>query len=210
MEIIDKATWPRKSLFEFFRQTAAPHFSITASVDVTRLERQRRDANFSFFNAVLYTIMTAANAVPEIRMRFRKDSVVKHAVVHASATVPIEGDRFAFCGVEYVPSWEVFNTACQTAIAKAKTQDELSEHIESDDWIFLSCLPWVNFTALTNPNEGPDDCIPRITWGRCEQHHSKASIPVSIQVHHALVDGVHVGRFYEALNDKLASWSQSG
>lgn len=200
------ANWPRKSLFEFFRQTAAPHFSVTAPVDVTRLEKSRRETGFSFFNAVLYAIMTAANAVPELRMRFSQDRVVKHAVVHASATVPIEGDRFAFCGVEYVQSWELFNAACQTAIDKAKTQDELSEHIESDDWIFLSCLPWINFTALTNPNGGPDDCIPRITWGKCEMQPERASIPVSIQVHHALVDGVHVGRFYEVLNDKLASW----
>ncbi len=209
MEIIDMATWPRKSLFEFFRQAPAPHFSITAPVDVTHLEECRLEAKFSFFNAVLYAIMTAANAVPEMRMRFQKNRVVKHAVVHASATVPIEGDRFAFCGVEYVPSWEAFNAACQTAIAKAKTQDELSEHIESDDWIFLSCLPWLSFTALTNPNGGPDDCIPRITWGKSETRHSQVSIPVGIQVHHALMDGVHVGRFYEALNDMLASWDPS-
>ena len=208
METIDMAIWPRKSLFEFFRQTAAPHFSITAPVDVTHLEKCRLEAGFSFFNAVLYAIMTAANAVPELRMRFQKSRVVKHAVVHASATVPIEGDRFAFFGVEYVTSWEVFNAACQTAIEKAKNQDELSEHIESDDWIFLSCLPWVSFTALTNPNGGPDDCIPRITWGKRESRHAQASIPVGIQVHHALVDGVHVGRFFEALNDILASWPQ--
>ncbi len=207
METIDMATWPRKSLFEFFRQTAAPHFSITAPVDVTRLEKLRREAGFSFFNAVLYAIMTAANAIPELRMRFRNDRVVKHTVAHASATVPIEGDRFAFCGIEYAPEWETFNTACQTALEKAKTQDQLQEHIQSDDWIFLSCLPWVSFTALTNPNSGPGDCIPRITWGKCEVRHAQASIPVGIQVHHALVDGVHVGRFYEALDDMLSNWN---
>jgi len=206
MDTIDMATWPRKSLFDFFRQTAAPHFSLTAPVDVTHLEKCRREAGFSLFNAVLFAIMAAANAIPELRMRFRKDRVVQHEVVHASATVPIEGDRFAFCPVEYVQSWEAFNSACQAAIERAKTQDELSEHIESDEWIFLSCLPWVNFTALTNPNGGPDDCIPRITWGKSETRHKQATIPVGIQVHHALVDGVHVGRFYEALNDKLASW----
>jgi chloramphenicol O-acetyltransferase type A len=206
METIDMATWPRKSLFDFFRQTAAPHFSITAPVDVTRLEKRRRETGFSFFNAVLYAVMAAANAIPELRMRFRKDRVVKHKVVHASATVPIEGDRFAFCGVEFVRSWERFDAACQAAIEKAKTQAELSEHIESDEWIFLSCLPWVGFTALTNPNGGPDDCIPRITWGKCETRFDQTSIPVGIQVHHALVDGLHVGRFYEALNDMLASW----
>jgi chloramphenicol O-acetyltransferase type A len=207
MEIIDMATWPRKSQYDLFRQMAAPHFSMTATVDVTRLENHRQAAGISLFNAILYCIMTAANAVPELRMRFRGDGVVKHPVVHASATIPIQGNRFAFCGIEYVPTWELFNTACQNALAKAKQQNKVQEHIDdTDEWIFLSCLPWMTFTALTNPNEGPDDCIPRITWGKRENREAQATIPVSIQVHHALVDGVHVGHFYEALSDHLASW----
>ena len=77
---------------------------------------------------------------------------------------------------------------------------ELKEHIEdSDEWIFLSCLPWLRFTAMSNPNSGPDDCIPRISWGKFFEHDSIWLMPVSVQVHHALVDGIHVGRFFEML-----------
>ena len=102
-------------------------------------------------------------------MRFRDDTVIEHEVVHASATVPIENDRFAFCSIEYAPNWNRFNKECAHALVKAKQQSELREHIEdTDEWIFLSCLPWMNFTALSNPNAGPNDCIPRISWGKVD------------------------------------------
>ena len=43
---------------------------------------------------------------------------------------------------------------------------------------------------------GPDDCVPRIAWGRYTgQPGGRITIPVSVQVHHALADGEHVGAF---------------
>ncbi len=94
----------------------------------------------------------------------------------------------------------------KNALEKAKQQNELREHIDNaDEWIFLSCLPWMNFTALTNPHGGPDDCIPRISWGQLHDQGSKWMIPVGIQVHHALMDGIHVGKFYEALAQSIAT-----
>jgi chloramphenicol O-acetyltransferase type A len=210
MKIIDQTIWPRKSQYEFFKQLPAPHFSITSSVNVTALVNHRKYEEISLFNAFLYCIMTAANAVPELRMRFRGATVIEHEVVHASATVPIENDRFAFCSIEYVPNWNTFNRRCLEALEKAKRQSVLQEHIDgTDEWIFLSCLPWVSFTALSNPNAGPNDCIPRISWGKVERRESKWAMPVSIQVHHALVDGIHVGKFYEALGDCLTNAPES-
>jgi chloramphenicol O-acetyltransferase type A len=205
MNVIDMATWPRKSQFDFFKQLPAPHFSITSSVHVEELVQRKEKEGLSFINAFLYCIMTAGNAVPELRLRFRKDTVVEHDVVHASATVPIDDDRFAFCGIKYVPEWKTFNVHCMEALKIAKQQNTLEEHIDdSDEWIFLSCLPWMNFTALTNPHGGPDDCIPRISWGKLDNQGSNWTIPISVQVHHALVDGIHVGNFYEALAENIS------
>jgi len=137
MNIIDLATWPRKSQFEYFKQLSEPHFSITTSVNVSDLVRWRKSEEISLFNTTLHCIMTAANAVPEFRFRFHKDTAIEHEVVHASATVPIDGNRFAFCSIEYVPEWEAFNANCVDALDKAKMQTELREHIDnSDDWIF--------------------------------------------------------------------------
>jgi chloramphenicol O-acetyltransferase type A len=206
LHVIDLETWPRRSQFEFFRGFANPHFSLTAQVDVTRLVEELKPEGVSVFNAVLFAVMGAANALPELRTRFRGDQVVEHEVVHASITVPIEDERFAFCDIEYAPDWPAFDARCQAAVEHARRQSVLIDHIaQRDDWIFLSCLPWVAFTSMTNPTSGPDDCVPRITWGRFERLGDSWRLPVCVEVHHGLVDGLHVGRFYQGLQQRLST-----
>ena len=46
--------------------------------------------------------------------------------------------------------------------------------------------------------------MPRITWGRISSRNDGWTMPVAVQVHHALVDGLHLGRFYDALQQRLS------
>ncbi len=204
VKTIDLANWPRRSQYEFFRTIADPHFSITAPVDVTRLVEVDKPAGVSMFGAVLFAIMQAANACPELRTRFRGDKVIEHETVNASVTVPIEGDQFAFCDILFSADWSTFDTACKDAMAQAGRQTALKDHVAHlDDWIYLSCVPWISFTGLTHPTNGPNDCIPRIAWGKIGRQDEIWRVPVAIQVHHALVDGRHIGQFFNALQEQL-------
>ena len=45
----------------------------------------------------------------------------------------------------------------------------------------------------------PADSNPRITWGRYTREDGRVRMPVTALCHHALVDGLHLARFYEAL-----------
>ena len=209
MRIIDLASWPRASQYDFFRGVANPHFGITASVNATHLMDVLKPAGVSIFNAALFAIMRAANACPELRTRFRIDEVVEHDIVHPSATVPLENDQFAFCDVDFSADWSTFDAACKTSVAAAKKQTQLVDHVaQLDDRIYLTCVPWIAFSNLTHPVDGPDDCIPRIAWGRMTRDGATWCMPVAIQAHHALVDGRHVGQFYSELEKQLAkeSW----
>jgi chloramphenicol O-acetyltransferase type A len=204
LKSIDLQTWPRRSQYRFFRGLAPPHYSVTAAVDVTYLVTYLKPAGISVFNATLFAIVGAANAIPELRMRFRAEQVVEHDIVHASVTVPIGDDGFGFCNIEYADDWHLFDARCSDAVARAKRQTGLRDDVaHMDDWFYMSCLPWVDFTAMTNPVDGPDDCVPRVTWGKFVQHSGAWRLSVSVQVHHALVDGLHLGRFYETLQSRL-------
>jgi hypothetical protein len=59
-------------------------------------------------------------------------------------------------------------------------------------------------TQLTAPNHS----IPRFAWGKYFREGGALKMPLSMQAHHGLVDGLHFGRFYElvqALLDDPAS-----
>ena len=75
---------------------------------------------------------------------------------------------------------------------------------ETDDLLYLSCLPWFDLTCCTNErNFDKDDAIPRITWGKYVRQDDRETLGLSIEVNHRFVDGVHLGRFYEALQQKI-------
>jgi chloramphenicol O-acetyltransferase len=49
------------------------------------------------------------------------------------------------------------------------------------------------------------DSAPRITFGKITETHGRATMPVSIHVHHALADGMHVAQSVEQLEQYLAA-----
>jgi chloramphenicol O-acetyltransferase type A len=78
---------------------------------------------------------------------------------------------------------------------------------DSDNLIHFSALPWVNFTSLSHARSYtfPDSC-PKISVGKMMiEEDGKRTMPVSVHVHHGLMDGYHVGLFFDALQKAMDS-----
>lgn len=203
MKTIDLETWERKQVYRFFRGFERPHFSLCAEVDCERLLSELKPAGVRPFNAVLWCLLAAANAVPELRQRLRGEEVVEHERVHPSVTVATDEGGFAFCHLEFDPDWARFDARCREAFEAARETGAIAD-AAGDHWLYLSCLPWVAFSSMSNPVRDKDDCVPRITWGRFVRREGRWKVPVAVQVHHALVDGRHLGRFYAEVERRLA------
>ncbi len=69
----------------------------------------------------------------------------------------------------------------------------------------MTAIPWVSFTSFTHPTHlNPSDTVPRFAWGKFFEESGSLKMPLAVQVHHALMDGVHVGRFYAAVQEYLS------
>lgn len=67
-------------------------------------------------------------------------------------------------------------------------------------------MPWVSFAGLNHAmHYHPVDSVPRITWGKFYAQGERFLMPFSIQDHHALVDGQHVGAYTQLLEYILAN-----
>lgn len=196
---VDLATWPRAPQFHFFRTYTRPHFSVTSRLDVTHLMTQVKPTGTSPYRASLYAIGAGLHAVPELLMRFRGDTVIRHDAVDLSMTVPTTSGSFTYAYMPFDPDLATFEATAQTLIQAAATKTELSANLgDRDDVAYLSCMPWLDYTSLTNAMPGPDDCIPRIGWGKITGADGRYTMPVTAEVHHALADGAHVGAFFSA------------
>jgi chloramphenicol O-acetyltransferase type A len=47
------------------------------------------------------------------------------------------------------------------------------------------------------------DSNPKISWGKYFTQGERTLVPFSVQVHHALMDGLQVGRYFEDLQRRL-------
>lgn len=198
MEFIDKSTWPRAAHFDNFNQMDVPQYNVCAEVNIANLKQFAKNNDLSIFALVVYVISRAANQVEAIRMRARGDEVVKHKVVHPSFTVPTENELFAYCTIDYTNDLSVFLERVEQGIEASKANPSLEDEPGRDDYLFMSCLPWIRFTSISHAIYlNPMGSVPRLSWGKYEKEGDKVMMPLSIQVHHGLVDGSHLGQFYE-------------
>ena len=196
---IDVRKWKRRDHYLWFRKYEQPFFSITADVDVTAgWNASRRRAAPSFFLTSLFLMLNAANAVEAFRLRLRPRGVWRHDRVAVGPAIMRPDETFGFVRLEPAGTLRQFASRGRAVIAAAEGQSGLvSNSLAGDDIIFHSVLPWLRFTSATNALPGKGDSIPRILFGRCVREGKRMKMPVSVEVHHALVDGLDVARFFE-------------
>ena len=201
---LDLSSWKRRPHFELYKAMAHPFFNVCAEVDVTGIwERCRRDRTISFTLASLYLGSRAANSVEALRMRIRGDEVWVHDVVHFSTTVIRPDKTFAFARTEHRDSFPEFSRDAREVLERARTSTGLEIPEKDGDAIYHSILPWIRFTSFSNPIGGKEDCFPRIVYGKVGPSGDRWMMPVGVEVHHALVDGLDVGNFLEAFRYEL-------
>ncbi|MEW5827006.1 MAG: chloramphenicol acetyltransferase [Candidatus Bipolaricaulota bacterium] len=201
--VLDPASWSRREAFELFRSFAFPYVNVTADVDVTRLREAHRAAGITFTVAVVHVLCAAANAVPAFRRRLRGAEAVEYDVVDPSITVLGEGDVFRFATLRFDPDVRQFAADAAHRIERAKQSPRLWSEEDRDDLLYMTAMPWVAFTGLVHPVPlDPPDSVPRIAWGRRREANGRVLLPLNVQAHHALVDGIDVGRFFAEAEDR--------
>lgn len=203
MRTIDLNSWPRRGHYEWLKTFEMPHFSLCANMDITAFRTAVKENGVPFTIAVVYVIARAANSVPEFRQRIRGDSVVEHETVHPSMTYLTEGELFSFCHMPYDEDFPVFATTAARQIEKIKENPSIEDEADRDDLLFLTSIPWVSFSGLLHPMRLHPDSFPRFAWGKFFSENGRLKMPLSVQAHHALVDGLHMGRYFELAQSLL-------
>jgi chloramphenicol O-acetyltransferase type A len=200
MRTIDLSTWRRREQFQKFITFSYPHFNLCADLDLSAFLPAIKAREISPTVAIVYLIARVANELPEFRYRIHGEQVVEHEVVHPSATILAKDDLFSFCTVPYTPDFSTFAADARQRIDHVKEHPTLQDEPGQDNLLFMSAIPWVAFTSFMHPiHLQPVDSVPRFAWGKFTRQGDVWSMPLSVQVHHALMDGIHVARYYEVI-----------
>lgn len=202
---IDMTTFPRRAHFDYFRSMANPYAGVTVQVDITRFMEKRRALEHPFFLSLLYHVSRAANQVPELRQRILGEGIIEYPWCASSHTVAKPDGTYAYCVLRSDMPFDVFLPLAAQAHEETKRSGTIEEDDSAMGSFFISSVPWINYCALVQPVPSPADSNPRISWGKYAEENGRIRIPMSLLCHHALVDGLHMSRFYEALEAELSA-----
>ena len=211
MTIIDLNTWKRKEHFEFFYRADHPQYNICANIDLTRFLACCRDNRLPLYYALIYAVTDVANHCENFRYRIRENKqVVLHDRVHPSFTEMSRDsadDLFKLLIADMKDNMTDFIRSAREVSANQSAYFDLGPAAGRDDFLYITCIPWISFTHMSHTiTLNRNDAVPRISWGKYFNEGEKILLPFSVQVHHALVDGFHVGEYFKKLQEYLDSF----
>ena len=202
MTIIDKNAWPRREIYDFFAPMSDPFYTLTFPVDVTALRARCKADGLPFYPAMVFAVTRAMERTEAFLYKDRGGTIVRHDTLVPSFTDLRPGsDQFHIVTLEAGEDPADF---CRRAKAASAAQREFitAGPWPEDQLVYFTCLPWFPVTALKNErNLDPADSVPRAAWGRWEEKGDRTELLLSLELNHRLLDGAHVGQFYQALKE---------
>ncbi len=204
MKIVEVENWNRKAAYEFYKDYDDPFFSITANLDVTELYRFCKANDLSFSLANLFYSLQTANEIKEFRHRILDGKLVEFETIEATQTILNDDETFSFCYFKNKPNVFEFNESGKAAVEKYKRLKTFDVESDRVDLLYYSVIPWVSFTSFKNAMRLDDrQTIPRMVFGKMFDDRKRKKLPHSVEVHHAIADGIHVGKYFMGLQEKF-------
>lgn len=201
-KVIDETNWKRAIHCMVFRNSIEPAFCVTFEIDVTNFLQKIKEQNFSFTIAMVYAVCKCANEIEEFRYRFLDGQIVLFDKIDTAFTyLNQETELFK---VVNVPMGDNIEDYVAIATKTANEQNEYFTGPLGNDVFQCSPMPWLTYTHISHTISGKkDNATPLFDWGKYYEKDGKILLPLSVQAHHSFVDGIHIGKLAETLQQYL-------
>ncbi|MFR9608118.1 MAG: CatA-like O-acetyltransferase [Rikenellaceae bacterium] len=212
---VEMESWKRRKKFEFFVAMANPTISFTVRMDLDNCYRAAKSRGRSLFIYYSYALIKAINDIEELRLRVQREDgeVVVNAYDSVDLVTPItvgEDGEFIEVRIAYSTDFEEFYQRAEAIIGSASAGgDPIIEHVADGTFAVVSAMPFLDFSSaqFTLSELGGVNQEPLIGVGKISNVNGHRSAPVAICIHHWLVDGFQIGRFYEIAQQTLDSYN---
>ena len=111
---------------------------------------------------------------------------------------------YCYCTLRHHMPWAEYLTRAEAERRRCREHPSIEEDEDVESLYFITSLPWLHYTQLTQPTAGGDESNPRISWGGfAPDWRGRLQLPVTLLAHHGLVDGLHIARFYQNLDAEI-------
>lgn len=204
-EYLDLDRWPRRAAFDHFRAFDNPFFGVCTRIDAAPLRAAL--AGRGFAAACWFTALRLAHAIEPFRYRLDGTRVRVLPRVDGSTTVLRDDESFGFATLPWDGAgFGTFRARADAAVgAVRRGEAPFDPRTDEQALLHFTTLPWVHFTSFSHARcFGSGDSIPKVAFGRLQAEGDRLWMPLAVDVHHGLMDGLHVGRFIEGFETAFA------
>jgi len=202
-EKINLETWERSAAFHLFKSFTEPYHGVCLRVDCTATYRYSKQHHLSVFLSLMHRSLVAAHQVENFRTRIVDDTAWRYEQINAGSAVGRANGTIGFGHYQFQQRIDEFVREASIELDRVRQRDDMERYPEANV-IRYSVLPWFDFTSLSHARDlSHEDSAPRITFGKITEADGRCTMPVSIHVHHALADGLHVAQFVEKFQHAL-------
>lgn len=193
---IDVLTWKRREHFEKWLNFDEPFHGIVVKLDLTKCQLFCKENDCKIFERYMYHFVWALNEINPLKYRLIDGLPVVFDEVLSGLVVMRPDNTFAYGQLTKVTSFKNFREQLKLEKKRVIDRETIHDAEKLLNITHFSVLPWTDFIGLSHArNFGDTDSIPKITFGKITESNANYSMPMSIHVHHALVDGKDVADF---------------
>lgn len=201
---IDTSVWERTFIFDNYLGTDLPYIIMTADTDVTRPLGFARENDVSFNLVMVYLCNSVMDSIKNYRYRFidGRPFIIDHIRPFINHLAP--GSETFVISEGPWPCDDIIKF-CKETHKRFEKMDQESSFAKMSgqlDIVNYTSIPWVRYTGVvrTIKKDGEDNA-PKISFGKYYEKDGRVFMPVSNQSHHGLMDGYHVGLFFNRLQE---------
>lgn len=198
--LIDMEHWERREFYEHFINEVRCTYSATVHIDITNLGKHR------LYPAMIWLLTQAVNQMPEFRTALTEGGLGIYSELYPAYTIfNRENKNFSVIWTESRCNYQEFLRAYEEDVETFRSSVRFAAKPGRPSNTFdISMNPWFSFTAFDINVFGDGKyLLPIFTMGKVLEENGKQMLPLAIQVHHAVCDGYHVGKFIEILQEKI-------
>lgn len=202
----------RRDRYEHFQKMASPAVTLCFPLDLPDFRPWCKTQGLPPFHVLLFAVLHAVQKLENFRYRVFDGEVIRIDSLRPSYTVINQHNDLNFAQFAWSDDLREFVARSVQARDEASNMTALNQQYqamtprECKDQVFVTCIPWLDFTSIQHPVasfDGQD--IPSLAWGKFRYAGGgRLHLPFSVQAHHGFVDGFHIHQLATQIASELS------
>ena len=192
----------RAEAFKMWMSSPQPTVTLVKTIDVSRLRKVSRKRGLKFNMLLCWCIGKAASRIDETFLLPADGKMFQYDCLAVNVIVPNKKGGISSCDVPFYDDIEQFD-ADYKKLTERVAMTCKSAFLEEYMIVGTSTLPDTELDCIVNQYSGIFN-NPFIAWGRYRKGWFKTTLPVSLQFHHAQMDGMQACRLLNYLQEEIS------